>query len=69
MSNTTGQKHAYLLSLTRAQLEQLQTDDIAVVDTDSERFVFVPKDHESEAIEHLHGNDAEISIHEVTSRE
>ena len=69
MSNTTRQEHAYLLSLTQAQLEQLQNDDIAVVNTELEKFVFVPTDHESEAIVHLHRNDVEISIQEVTSRD
>lgn len=62
-------QHAYLLSLTQAQLEQLQNDDIAVVNTELEKFVFVPKEHENEAIDHLHGNDVDISIQEVTSRD
>lgn len=69
MSNTTRRDHAYLLSLTREQLEQLHTADIAVVDTDSERFRFVPTDCESEAIDHLHGTDVEISVHGVTHRD
>jgi hypothetical protein len=62
-------KHAYLLSLTDEQLEQLQNDDIAVVDTDEEKFVFVRKDHESEAIDHLHAADVEVSVQEVTDRD
>jgi len=65
----TGGSHAYLLSLTQAQLEQLQNDDIAVVDTDREKFVFVPKSHETEAIDHLHANDVEVTVQEVTERD
>jgi len=62
-------KHAYLLSLTEKQLEQLQNDDIAIVDTERERFVFVKKQHEDEAIAHLDSADVEISVQEVTERD
>jgi hypothetical protein len=71
MSDETDEngKHAYLISLTEEQIEQLQDDDIAVVNTESEKFVFVRKDHESEAIDHLHGADVEVTTQEVTERE
>ncbi|RAW44046.1 hypothetical protein DQW50_16445 [Halorubrum sp. 48-1-W] len=62
-------KRAYLLSLTEEQLDQLQNDDIAVVDTESEKFVFVRKDLQGEAIDHLHGADVEVTVQEVTSRD
>lgn len=62
-------EHAYLLSLTDEQLDQLLNDDIAVVDTHREKFVFVRKDHESEAIDHLHAVDIEVSVQEVTARD
>lgn len=62
-------KHAYLLSLTQEQLDQLQNDDIAVVDTESERFVFVRDDLQSEAVEHIHGADVEVTVQEVTERD
>ena len=46
----TDGKHAYLVSLTAEQIEQLQNDDIAVVDTEESKFVFVPREHEIEAL-------------------
>jgi hypothetical protein len=67
--STEEGKHAYLLSLTQKQLEQVQDDDIAVVDTNREKFVFVRKDHESEAVDHLHAADVEVSVQEVTGRD
>lgn len=68
LEKASDTKHAYLLSLTDEQLEQLQNDDIAVVDTNDEKFVFVRKDHESDAIEHVHAADVEVSVQEVTER-
>lgn len=65
----TDGKHAYLVSLTAEQIEQLQNDDIAVVDTEESKFVFVPREHESEALRAVSEGDVEIFKQEVTERD
>lgn len=62
-------KTAYLVSLTTDQLDQLQNDDIAVVDTDDERFVLVASEHESEAIEAVQTADLTMRLREVVARD
>lgn len=67
--NNDEGKEAFLVSLTSDQIEQLQNDDIAVVETEDFKFVMVPREHESEALDAVSEGDAEVVSREVTDRD
>lgn len=62
-------KSGYVVSLTDAQLNQLRGDDVAVVDTTSERFVFINTEHEAEALGYLADADVDVRQREVVARD
>ena len=62
-------KNAWLLSLTDEQIEQLQNDDIAVVETDGHVFITVHSEHAEEAREAVADGDAELVEREVVDRD
>ena len=63
------EKEAYLVSLSEQQIEQIQNDDIAIVDTDDLMFVMVPREHETEALEAVSDGDVEVVTRKVIERD
>jgi len=62
-------KNAWLLSLTDEQIEQLQNDDIAVIETDDRVFIAVHAEHAEEARAAVADGDAELVEREVVKRD
>jgi len=69
MSEMSEEKEAYLVSLSEQQIEQIQNDDIAIVDTDDLMFVMVPREHETEALEAVSDGDVEVVTRKVIERD
>ena len=66
-------KAAWVLSLDDEQIEKIENDDIAVLETDDQLFLVAHNDHEDglmRAVEDsAEESDTPLRIHEVTRRE
>ena len=66
-------KAAWVLSLNDEQIEKIENDDIAVLETDNELFLVVHNDNEDGALraveESVEESDVPLRVHEVTRRE
>lgn len=59
----------YILSVTDEQLDAIADNDVAVIETETARYLLVHTDHEDEAIAAAEGSDADVVQQEVKRRE